>query len=618
MARTHGKKQDRRPSASLNSGAKTVSATPSSPSPVKRNESPRPTLPKVSKTEEASELDKAEDLEIETENGLESSNDTQKTKLLNLWIMSLFIKVLLFVGYHSTDFDVHRNWLAITNKLPILEWYTESTSQWTLDYPPFFAYFEWVLSQFVPKAVAADGCLDIVEKGMYGFPTVVFQRFTVIVSEIVLFVALQMYIDSFRTQTEKSRALVLALSLVLSPGLLIIDHIHFQYNGMMYGILVLVISCARLKKYLWCGLWFSVLLCFKHIYLYLAPAVFVFLLRAYTLNLLYDTKRSFYHNAIRLVRWWNLVKLGSIVIAVFAVAFGPFLYYEKMPNLVARLFPFSRGLNHAYWAPNVWAVYSFCDRFLIQVYKRIPLSRNILMTLFNFNPELLKNDALLSSSTRGIVGDIEFLILPTITPRLSFLLTLFYQVMALIPLFIQPTYERFIGALTLCGYASFLFGWHVHEKAILIVIFPLTFLVLKDIRLLNCFSLLVSCGYVSLFPLIYTCEEWLIKVLYTLLWYIIYYFSFRKVANVSRTSKLEGNGLLLVERVSSLYILGLIPVVVMVSTIEMLNVKFEILKKLEFMKLMIVSIYCGIGIIASWNRFNWLYFVDESIWNCSE
>jgi alpha-1,3-glucosyltransferase len=147
-----------------------------------------------------------------------------------------------------------------------------------------------------------------------------------------------------------------ALSILLSPGLLIIDHIHFQYNGFLYGILILSLVLARKKStLLLSGSIFAALLCLKHIYLYLAPAYFIYLLRAYCVG-----PKSIFH--IKVV---NCVKLGLCLLIIFGVAFGPYAYWGQIPQLLSRLFPFSRGLCHAYWAPNVWSVYSFTDRVLI-------------------------------------------------------------------------------------------------------------------------------------------------------------------------------------------------------------------------------------------------------------
>jgi alpha-1,3-glucosyltransferase len=369
-----------------------------------------------------------------------------------------------------------------------------------------------------------------------------------------------------------------ALSILLSPGFLVIDHIHFQYNGFLYGILILSIVLARSESTrLMSAVLFAVLLCFKHIYLYLAPAYFVYLLRVYCLKP---------DNMFR-PQFANVVKLGMAVTGIFGAAFGPFVYWGQLEQLKSRLFPFSRGLCHAYWAPNVWAVYSFVDRVLIVAAPYLGFA---------------VDGKALNSVTRGLVGDTSFAVLPEITAGQCFGLTLSFQVIALTKLWLVPSWESFVGAITLCGYASFLFGWHVHEKAILLVIVPFSLLAVKDRSYLASFRPLAVAGLVSLFPLLFTAAEFPIKVAYTVSWLIIFLYAFDQLAPAPSRRRV-----FLLDRFALLYIVTSVPLMAYCSILH--QAVFG--ERYEFLPLMFISTYSAIGVLGSWVGFMVCYLSDR-------
>lgn len=169
---------------------------------------------------------------------------------------------------------------------------------------------------------------------------------------------------------------------------------------------------------LYSGIAFASLLCLKHIYLYLAPAWFVYLLRVYCL----DPK------SVLRPRFGNIIKLGVAVVGIFGLAFGPFAYWNQLLQLRERLFPFSRGLTHAYWAPNIWAMYAFTDRVLIpcKCLRRICSSASDLIAVAPRLGLPVDHDAL-TSLTRGRVGDTAFAVLPEVTKEQTFTLTATFQ-----------------------------------------------------------------------------------------------------------------------------------------------------------------------------------------------
>ena len=261
-------------------------------------------------------------------------------------IIVLAVKALVFPAYRSTDFEVHRNWLAITHSLPLSKWYTESTSQWTLDYPPLFAWFEYALASVA--GLIDPLMLNVASLQYSSYKTVLFQRTSVIVTEMLLFYGAFCLVNTMSLSLQRKWT-VLAL-ICCSPGIFIVDNIHFQYNGLMYGIQLLSIAALARGKLVYGAVCFAVVLNFKHIYLYQALPYFVYLLS------------SCFKNGNFMVS--KFLCLGSAVAVVFAISFGPFI--TQLPQILVRLFPFKRGICHSYWAPNLWAVYSFCDRVLLK------------------------------------------------------------------------------------------------------------------------------------------------------------------------------------------------------------------------------------------------------------
>jgi len=210
--------------------------------------------------------------------------------------------------------------------------------------------------------------------------TVVFQRFSVIVTDVVLFVAVSRFCSSqpkrkqglalFEHHSDR-KSLAILMVTITNAGLLIVDHIHFQYNGLLLGLFILSIAYIGEGKDLKGAFIFACLLNFKHIFIYAVPVFTVYLFRHYCFQdvFKYSNLQEFYSSRpqTRFLRGRFLL-LALLVLAVCSVSLWPFVVgCGQLLQLKNRLFPWGRGLTHAYWAPNVWALYNFADILLTKL-----------------------------------------------------------------------------------------------------------------------------------------------------------------------------------------------------------------------------------------------------------
>ncbi|KYN37272.1 putative dolichyl pyrophosphate Glc1Man9GlcNAc2 alpha-1,3-glucosyltransferase [Trachymyrmex septentrionalis] len=490
--------------------------------------------------------------------------------LLKTFLLITCIKILLIPTYRSTDFEVHRNWLAITYSLPVAEWYVNAQSPWTLDYPPLFAWFEYCLSQV---AAFFDPEMLKVENLNYASPaTIYFQRGTVIFADLIFAYGVREMSRTF-CKSLNNHIVFVFLSLC-NIGLLIVDHIHFQYNGFLLGILL--ISMANVsktgKEMTVCAvhngaMWFSILLNLKHLYVYVAPAYIVWLLKSHCLN-----SGKFFR---------RLFSLGLIVLTVLAVSFGPFR--TQLSQVISRLFPFKRGLVHSYWAANSWALYIGAEKVLSVIWKRLGWLKNVKSAVM----------------TGGLVQEQNFLILPTPTPIITFLLTFVIMLPALWCLYKKPyvNSKDFIRCIVLCVLSSFMFGWHVHEKAILTAIIPLCILAALHVEDARIFIILSSAGQTALLPLLYPDNLSCLKLLLSLAYML---------SSILILTNHHGRPLLRLHE--WLYVIPL----PLVTVYEVVLHKLLFGDKLPFLPLAFTSIYCAIGITYCWMLYYYMYLQNDA------
>lgn len=492
---------------------------------------------------------------------------------LSWWffLVAACVKILLFPSYHSTDFEVHRHWLALTSSLPLSKWYSDESSQWTLDYPPLFAHLERLLS--LPASLVDPTIVSLSAGQNYSAPSaVLFQRSSVVLADLSLLLAARRVLA--RSKERKTLTLIL---LIWSPALLIVDHVHFQYNGFLLGILIMSLALLAEGRDLAGGFVFAVLLCTKHLFMVAAPVYFAYLLRHYCCA-------GGVGKGIA-----RLVAMGGAVLAVFTAAFGPFVYYGQIQQVLRRLFPFGRGLCHAYWAPNFWVFYIMLDKGLAFVLGKL-----------GYSMEPPK-----ASFTGGLVGDSSpFAVLPQVTPAITFLLVLLAMSPSIVKAFLKPQPKfivRWVAYAYTCG---FMFGWHVHEKASLHFTIPLGIIAMDSLDDARHYFLLSIVSCYSMFPLLFEPQEYPIKVLLlaihtTLMW--AGFSSHFSTGTAPEPNKKNGAKDSNKEKgwiggFELCYLLGIVGVEVWGQFLH----PYIFGTRLPFLPLMLVSIYCAFGMMYSW------------------
>ncbi|XP_043555387.1 dolichyl pyrophosphate Man9GlcNAc2 alpha-1,3-glucosyltransferase [Chiloscyllium plagiosum] len=242
------------------------------------------------------------------------------------------------------DYEAQRHWQEITYNLPIRQWYFNTSSNnlkyWGLDYPPLTAYHSLICA-YVAKSINPEWIALHTSRGFESLGHKIFMRATVFVADLAVYIpAILCYIHHCEGPERKKISSMLCA--LLYPGLILIDHGHFQYNSVSLGLALWGLLGLLFDRVLFGSVAFCLALNYKQMELYHALPFFCYLLG----NCLKKGLKG--EGLIR------LIKIAIVVLISFAFCWLPFLTsLQQSLQVLQRLFPIDRGLFEDK-VGNVW------------------------------------------------------------------------------------------------------------------------------------------------------------------------------------------------------------------------------------------------------------------------
>lgn len=246
------------------------------------------------------------------------------------------------------DFEAQRHWMEITTHLPICQWYFYDLEYWGLDYPPLTAFHLYLLGT-IGSFINSDWFKLDVSRGLESVDLKNYMRFTALITELIMYSPALLGVVSLlgkKLNVSRIDQIVISCVIMCQPGLILVDHGHFQYNSMMLALFLYSLADLFRGNYILSSIWFMGSIFFKQMALYYAPFIFAFILSK-LFNNYYDFNPKSWTYFITKFQFSKLISVGATVIISSLVMLVPFLSCQSLSvyqQILTRVFPFNRGI----------------------------------------------------------------------------------------------------------------------------------------------------------------------------------------------------------------------------------------------------------------------------------